>query len=954
MDTSNPVITGERVTLGDFQNDNILLKRQNYDYIKKLVVDGKRVQPNRGRVEQYAVDDAVIKKMVTSGHVSSQEKLTNAILDTFLTLKEKGVLVDSYHPTGVNQKGAYAHVQRLFPQRNRVKAILEVILKYNPLFREEIEKVTYTSGTPEGFVNRLKMWAVRKPKPMNKFLGDNALSAQKVLKECLPVNLSKLVDWTDDVGVLLKDITVTKSSSAGPPFYKPKYQVMDEIQQALSEIVQAISDGTIESYFKEHEEMLIGECKNKMDRYDMNKVHVKTRPYFSFSSPVCFLISVIAQNFCGALKLFSEEGSNAYGFSWAHGGGERIRKWMVSCKKGEMKFIAYGDDIKLVYRDSDGVLWEVNPDFVQMDGSIDKDTVTETLRYIDNTYTSIFGESKFFKYILNLWRYLAIDSSFLVHGSGIWTNGGGGLRTGVVGTTLFDTAKSVMAYSILKQRRMNPIRDASQCIQALKEMGLEVKEGTWDPQKVEEQAEAGDFLSEQKFLGAQLFMVEGKEGVVEPVPRIPPEDLAKLMGNVRQQTRIGDSHTEVRRRLFDTARGYMITGAYLHPDLWAACCDLIDSTPGEIVVQRVQSGGGTGEKPEHEKFVGEDFEWPSSDGFPSQRFCLNVYLSENAKVDGAHWITIFPDLQQQVEQYRKEIKFVKPVKFLETKSWAIETEMDRVQDIVDEKVQPEIRAEGKVLTNAVFKPPRGLVKFKEIPKTRETKLDTIKNLTENAEEFHGRTLEVVLPYGAEFIAESMVKLGFYNDARGFWTRDATKKAKFVTNQWSYGARNYLTGIVGSDVSSTVPSIPVQQDVEGISADAADNLFEMFEDRIKEPPPEMNDVSWVSALFGSHGYVLETANHVISQSPARVRTTVKIKGDGRVIGFAVDVNAKTAKARLMSRVRRVIESFIHEPVDEKNIVVNEAVVEGVVVVDAEPQDEERVIGEDVIDRRVEDV
>jgi hypothetical protein len=905
MDTSNPVMTSERITLRDFMNDNILLKRQDYKELDRLTKEGMRCPPEFiPGVEEVEVDEGRLKEMESSGLLV----VDKGRLEVPLTVARECVLVGRHHPTGMNQAGANVCVSRTFPQRKRILRMMRALLAYNPQAAREIEKVTYTGGTKNGFIKRLAKWSCRKPRNMKEVLKEHGFSGPDILKKCLPVDINLLKDWHQPLNDLLQDIKITKTSGAGPPFFRPKYRCMDEVMTVMRELVAAISDDTIDNYMKDNPELVMSECKNKLDRYEVEKVAEKTRPYWSFSAPVMFLISILCQDFCKALKIFHEKGSNAYGFSWAHGGGQRMWNWMTETKEGEKKFTVYGDDTKLVWR-KEGKLYEVNPDFEQMDGSVDKDTVQLTIDWVCAAFTKKWGRSDFFEYICLMWEYLAIGSEFFVEGEATYSSNTG-LLTGIVGTTLFDTVKSVLAYELYVHTRVDPM-DAKASKKFFQDMGLVVKEGTWNPVRVNEEVEEGALCSEEKFLGAQLMVIRGKEKL-EAVPYVSEDDLLKLIGNMRQQEVV--SHSILNRRLFDTARGYMITGAYHHPRIWNSMCKLIEETPSEIIVQRVQADEGRGEKPELETFTGEDFRWPTSDGFPTRLFCKNVYLTPENKLEGEEWIYAFPSLKAELAAFRRKKMTIEPSKEKPENEddWAHQAKQEvwkaHHEDRILNKVDPEINVENvEVLTRAKWRPPKNFVKYRprstEDMKKKEQKLN---DYLEELEEVHHSVLPLIFPYGSVWLTRQMMqKKEWYPTANGFWTRDQMKAAKHMTAVWGFEERRTFGEAVDKE-STEQSSVPQQPDIMAVGVYPA-KIMDLFEGKIELAPSSMDDVSFVSATFVNSGFTLDTTTRVISQAPSRVEAEVKIRGSGRVIGRAVEMSAKEAKRKLMAALRRVLVS-----------------------------------------------
>lgn len=906
MDTSNPVLTGERVTLGDFQNSNIMLKRQDYDELQRLVESGKRIHPQRMGSEEVEVKPNVLKRLESSGMLPGEK----GKLEIPVRKVKDNVLVGKYHPKGINQAGAHVSVERLFPQRKRLRQVVEALLTFNPLAAPLIESVTYTGGTKTGFVNRLQKWAHRKPVRVKPLLAEWGFNGYDILDECMPVKTDELVDWNQGLKILLDGVTVTKTSSAGPPFFQPKWRCLDEIYTAVNEIADAISSDTVDEFFAQNPEFILSECKNKMDRYEIASVKEKTRPYWGFSAPISFLISILAQDFCANLDLFHDIGSNAYGFSWAHGGGSKMWSWMIATEEGEMKFCVYGDDTKLVWR-KDGILYECNPDFEQMDGSVDRDTIELTVTWILKKYKETWGNSNFFEYVGALWIYLASGSEFLVDGPEIYSNETG-LLTGVVGTTLFDCAKSHFAYKIFVHTRQDPM-DEMKSVEFFKKFGLVVKKGTWNPVAVEEVMEAGRLCSTEKFLGSKLMVIKG-EVVDEPIPYVDEDDLLKLVGNLRQQVYI--KNTMLNRRIFDSARGYMITSAFHHPRIWDAMCLLIERTPNDVIVQRVQAGKGKGEGPELETFVGVDFEWPTSDGYPTADFCRNVYLHPRNKIQKEElWIYAFPDLKSHLSAFRRRKKYVEPFTLKNNKNdWNFENALEEadVENRMDDKLLPEISADDMaVLTRAKFKPPKNFVKFKELTEVdkekKENRLDTI---LEVMEEVHHRALTLLLPYGGYWITHQMLKRMWHYTANGFWTKDALKQAQQVTSVWGYEEARAL-GETREGVSEPASSVSARPDIAREEVVLDENLpgvlSGMREDGISIPPRTMTAVSFVSAYFVNAGNTITEVSEVLSQAPVpRIKVLLSIRGTDKKIGYAVAASKKEAKKALMEQVMEMVQ------------------------------------------------
>lgn len=143
MDASNPVFEGVRVKVSDFINENILLKRQDYAFLKALVDNGERV-PVPGRLEE----EIVINEAVVNGIVN--EALQFGDRGTFevpLVKSRDSVIVSKYHVGGLMQDKEKVRVKRKFLSRKRSKIMVKALMAYVPAAEKEIRKMVYTGGT---------------------------------------------------------------------------------------------------------------------------------------------------------------------------------------------------------------------------------------------------------------------------------------------------------------------------------------------------------------------------------------------------------------------------------------------------------------------------------------------------------------------------------------------------------------------------------------------------------------------------------------------------------------------------------------------------------------------------------------------------------------------------------------------------------------------------------------
>lgn len=910
MDASNPVLVNERVTVRDLRNDAIEMKKQDYAFLKKMVEEGKRMEAPVMGTKVYPVEDSVVKRLEVSGMVPNCD--LKGEWKPPLTVREESMLVSDFHIQGVNMTGAHVRVQRTFVQRKRKREVVKALLARVPNAAEYIEKVTYTGGTPKGFCNRLAKWADRKPKPIGQVYKDHYEKPIDVVRRLMPYDKKVIKDWNRPLSDLIGDVTINKASSAGPPWYRMKLEVLPEVFKALETIIEKVGDGSIEKWLADNREFVVAECKNKMDRYE--DPYKKTRPYWNFSSPLSMLLSVPCQGFTEALKTFEESSSsNAYGFSYAHGGGLAMWNWMTSATD-RPKFACYGDDTRLVWRDEKGNLYCCDPDFEQMDGSIDQETIDLTVDYIMAAYQEQYGKSDLFQWVAGVWKYLAGKGDFLVDGTTIYTNPTG-LRTGVVGTTLFDTVKSVLAYNMFVEKRIDP-SDVKSSTSFFLEMGLRVKDGTWDPVLINEVPEEGALAVPTPFLGVKLKWVKGAESL-EPLPFVEKEALVTTIGNCRQQL-LSASRTVEKRVIFDMARGYQVTAAFMHPEVWDAMCDLINNTDATIICQRVQANKGRGQAPDFPMVTGnkdnmEEFNWVSSDGYPTVEFCKNVFLSGPNKIPGEHWIYCFPELEEGLLKMRKRRTVVPLFKLTEkakkeeaSTSWA--DQVDSVEEKMDKLLLPAYEGPSEVMNRqATFKIPKNFIKYKLRPaESLITKEKKIMESVEKFEEINHRLLEAFHHYGHGYIAEVMLKNGWVPTAEGNWSLDQSKRTTHITSSWSFEAARVLGGDIEPG-SRTTGSSQHEPDIPGIMVvpPTREKIMGLVTGLWKYPKASGNVVSRVSAWLSVNGIIVDPQTQVLCQNPARVKFTAAIRGVEGDLGWAVDKDKTTAKNALYEKLYDLI-------------------------------------------------
>jgi len=844
MDSSNPIFSKDQVTVADMSQDLYADKRQDYSRIKQIIAEGKRsLAPVRPGAPVRDVPNSVISR------------LKNPEIDIDFT--QKAILEKGKSKLKVTMEH-FPH--RIFKKPTRDGNILNFILSRNLDYQVECAKIVQTTGAPSGFLNRLNIWMNYKPVSVKKTCKDWALRPMEVLKQRMP--LGRLKTWNGSYWDLLGEVTVTKNSSAGPPYFKNKSEVWPAIMEDLGTILEHFGKGTLGDWLGQNPIYLLAECKNKADRYRVEDLDKKCRPYFAFSAPFQLLYSFLSQTFSKALSLFHEEDEcyNGYGFSFAHGGGSKILDRFKRLKRGEKTMFVYGDDVCLISRDKNGALWSVNADFSSMDASIDLDTIDIALEYLKASFVKQHGENSFWNEVIRLWKIAATESKFLVEGHQVYEKTGS-LRTGVVGTTYFDTVKSVLCYEALLQSKTNIMDEKAVVKFFSKECGLEVKKNTWNVTAVDEDPQEGEFVMQDKWLGTLLRMEKGLTSL-EPIPFVPPEDVAKLLTNPRYNSNYSKSRTHNQRLLLDTMRGYTFLCVHEeHIDLWNAICDAHNNADGEILTQRVQAGKGKGEKPELVQLTGETFEWPSSDGFPTLNFCKNVFLSPGNLLGDGEWIYWFPTLRKEIDLFKKtheRVQVVRMKEIQENATWSKEMEYEAALE--------QVSLVGQTQIKEVFDDPTALVNRIKInskitykkPESVEKKKSRIAGLVED-EYIESFKLDWILMsfahYSDDFVFRTLREMGWYpHDKRIMKKIPVTTVSKEDYGNYYYLCKEFRMKSIATPNFIKAPNT---------------NLLVEVSKNLPNESQHMDPVSRVSSAFNFVGSPLKSTNVVVKNSPGPI-------------------------------------------------------------------------------------
>ncbi|UHM27579.1 MAG: RNA-dependent RNA polymerase [Sanya permutotetravirus 2] len=668
---SNPIISKDRYTIEEMLNQVGVAKKQDLRGLKQLAAGAPR-----DLLSSLPDPDFQQSQILTGGGVRAldvkEQQLDLSCLKKkadycpVSNLKYEGVQI---HPDASHQVRGNVSVKRNFGRVGEQDSTLsKAALAAYPLHKlEEIrDSVVYTSGTPNGFSTRLRELTTRKCKSEGK-----PSDIARRLSKLLPT--SQLPDW-HDVDSLMSNVKITASASAGAPYWVNNKEAMAPMLEVVMPLLlDHLEAGTLSELAKEQPELFISELKNKTDRYAIDEVERKTRPYVCQGKHFAFLFSCLTQPFCHALHKWDEEVEtmNAYGWSMAHGGINRVYKQVsmleqLAVKKKTHKFKVglYGDDGKIFMMTPKGETFSVDPDFKQMDGSVDFDTIVGVTKWMSDCYTEQHGESPLWDRVLSLMAIMASHPDLMVDGQTVYTKQKDGLLSGAVGTTLFDTAKSALAYrDLIDQFEIDPTKyfDAKWVTKyMLDKHGLVVKAGTWQPEKLDMRPDHGKLWTQNKFLGMRFmwrqFEYKG-EKLWTLVPSLEEDEWLELIMHPRDDINtVGNKLSDVakQRQSLDRARGYLVTGGIFNKKISEVLFKAIDMTPAVAVLMAVASGDGKGEGPELFQVVGEEFSYPTSEGVPNLQWVTQLYSEVEPSKDD--WKPIFPTLHERIQLNRASWK----------------------------------------------------------------------------------------------------------------------------------------------------------------------------------------------------------------------------------------------------------------------------------------------------------
>nr|AWY11108.1 putative RNA-dependent RNA polymerase [Newfield virus] len=673
MDASNPTNSSERFTLEELRYEHVKRKRQDLAALHTMAKASTRTYvggalPDRDNIMEVFKQLDAATQAVDPTPMSDFSYLNSHPAVPVDNTKYQGIQI---HPASKNQQKGYVSSNRMFGRVQKYDSLLTVGASV-AFSRDELldsyRKYTYCYGTAKGFEKRLKMLTTRKCK--RPYTPKVVAGKLMRLMPC-----GSLPDW-HDFEDLLSQVKTTAGASAGAPYFKEKRKAYNECMDVIfPQVCAAIEKGELSALLRGRPEWMLVEIKNKLDRYETAKLEDKTRPYGAMPMHFSLLFSALLQPVCDSLKKWtSYDTPNAYGMSFCNGELmtwynriEEKRSEAISTKQNTYMLGCYGDDGEIILCKKDGTVWAVDPDFKQMDGSVDRATVRGVCKWIYNLYTEQHGESPFWANVLDLLEEMATDPLMIISGMQTYTKKQtDGIISGVVGTTIFDTAKAVIAYhDLLNEFEFDPslFNDAKRVASYLYEKhGLVVKEGTWSPHQINmDDKTTGSLFRATKFLGMKLMWMNHADSD-EPflVPYLPDEDWLDLMMSPRDNIEYNraDSELAKNRRSFDRARGLLITGGMFSERTRQALFSAIDSVPDVAVLMEVSANGGTGSvETSNDILLGDNFQYPNSDGIPTWDWTCALYSMTREERDEKYKFTpVYPELVEFISDRKQTWK----------------------------------------------------------------------------------------------------------------------------------------------------------------------------------------------------------------------------------------------------------------------------------------------------------
>lgn len=434
----------------------------------------------------------------------------------------------------------------------------------------ESNKWTITNAPQRGLITRVCEGLAR-PKPPFK-----PADYLDYVKEMFPVEKSKLRDLR---GQGISDLTWLKldpKSGSGVPFMRPKtgagYNDIPGILEISAEILKAISEGTIAQWAEANPSLQVVLLRNKLDKYLVDELSKKIRPYYTYPAHWNVLFMAIWQPIAEAAVMWLDDPQgksiNAHGFSWSRGGAQRLYDWIRTRPPG-FHAVAYSDDMIWVFVTKDGKIFVSTPDFKMMDMSLGNRFGELTNMWLKGVMENLWDKTWSGVGELNCrqaFRKLVCVSYALMY---LIENG---LGSGIAGTPEFDQVASCAFIGRLKKKFFSdvPLDEADirgrlekGVEEGRKYLGLEIKKETLTLHEFKPD-EDYEWLV---FLGHALRKYQAN-GETFYVPVRPYDKI--VLSLVSPKGSYSQSGVARTKAMMMRAVGIMASGGWFYPELYFA------------------------------------------------------------------------------------------------------------------------------------------------------------------------------------------------------------------------------------------------------------------------------------------------------------------------------------------------------------------------------------------------
>jgi len=381
---------------------------------------------------------------------------------------------------------------------------------------------------------------------------------------------------------------VPSNSSAGfpvPVWKKGEERTIEMYLKLFSsyEIVWREPYGKIVQYFMDNQHEACAILNNKVQIYALQDLNTKVRPFYSYP----FALSLWFSKFLVLFKSFFHDIDDtvwAVGFSYAHGGVERLMKRFSKLTPGKECSLFYGDDQLFAFGLDNGKVGFASFDISHMDMSLRGQWKT-TIMYVVAMILQRVGVTLEVTNLIKYWLASAF-APIVLYSHSIVGQSYSHLHSGVVGTTEIDTiAASLMKYTFdMTSKRPTTVEEivvymTSFC-DYVKLFGFTPK---YESIVVEEVDITKPFLTKVYFLG-QRFRFDGVE--YWPVPDEVKLFTSMVVSPEKASTRVGAL------ALCERAIGIVASGGWTNELLYYVCKGIFDDV-GAILAK---------EAPDLEKF----------------------------------------------------------------------------------------------------------------------------------------------------------------------------------------------------------------------------------------------------------------------------------------------------------------------------------------------------------------